>query len=67
MPVAENCNKKKESFLCKYPLLDFKQISKVPVIIGMNSGEGGLFASRKLLPMFIIITDLIGRYIPYIY
>jgi len=48
MPVAENCNnKKKESFLCKYPLLDFKQISKVPVLMGMNSAEGGLFASRK--------------------
>jgi len=47
MPVAENCNRKKESFLCKYPSLDFKQISKVPVIIGMNSGEGGIFASSK--------------------
>lgn len=47
MPVAENCNKKKESFLCKYPLLDFEEISEVPVLIGMNSAEGGLFASSK--------------------
>jgi len=47
MPVAENCKRKKESFLCKYPLLDFKQISKVPVLMGMNTGEGGIFASRK--------------------
>jgi len=49
MPVAENCNILKKSFLCKYPLIDFNQISKVPVIIGMNTGEGGIFASRKLL------------------
>jgi len=47
MPVAENCNKNKEAFLCKYPSLDFEQISKVPVLMGMNSGEGGLFASSK--------------------
>jgi len=47
MPVAENCDSKKDSFICKYPLLDFEQISKVPVLIGMNSGEGGLFASSK--------------------
>jgi len=47
MPVAESCDRKKESFLCKYPLLDFKQISKVPVLMGMNTAEGGLFASRK--------------------
>jgi len=47
MPVAESCNSKKESFLCNYPLLDFNQISKVPVLMGMNTGEGGIFASRK--------------------
>jgi len=47
MPVAENCNKNKEAFLCKYPSLDFEQISKVPVLMGMNSGEGGIFASSK--------------------
>jgi len=45
--VVENCAGQKESFLCKYPLLDFKQESKVPVLIGMNSAEGGIFASRK--------------------
>jgi len=49
MPVAESCNRKKESFLCNYPLVYFKQKSRVPVLIGMNSGEGGIFASRKLL------------------
>jgi len=47
MPVAENCNSQKQSFLCNYPLLDFNQISKVPVLMGMNTAEGGLFASRK--------------------
>jgi len=36
---------KKESFLCKYPLLDFKQESEIPVLMGMNSGEDGIFAS----------------------
>ncbi|KAL5242170.1 hypothetical protein ACI65C_009580 [Semiaphis heraclei] len=58
MPVAENCNKKKESFLCKYPLLDFKQKSKVPVLIGMNSGEGGIFASRMYNATGLVYTEL---------
>jgi len=47
MPVAEKCNCRKESFLYNYPLLCFKQITKVPILIGMNSGEGGIFASRE--------------------
>ncbi|XP_022165688.1 esterase FE4-like [Myzus persicae] len=56
--VVEKCNKKKESFLCKYPLLDFKQISKVPVLIGMTSGEGGLFASRMYNATDLVYTEL---------
>ncbi|VVC41617.1 Carboxylesterase type B, conserved site,Carboxylesterase, type B,Carboxylesterase type B [Cinara cedri] len=45
--VAEKCHKnnKHESFLCNYPLKYYKQVSLVPTIIGMNTGEGGLFAS----------------------
>jgi len=46
MPVVENCDRK-GSFLCKYPLLGFKQESEVPVLMGMNSGEGGIFAARE--------------------
>lgn len=45
-PVVEKCDKNKNSFLCNYPLKYFKQESLVPIIIGMNSGEGGLFAAR---------------------
>lgn len=45
--VVENCHEKKDSFLCHHPLQYFKQESLVPTIIGMNSAEGGLFASRK--------------------
>lgn len=58
MPVAENCERKKESFLCKYPLLDFKQISKVPVLMGMNTGEGGIFASRMYNATDLVYTEL---------
>lgn len=47
MPVVENCEKK-AGFLCKYPLLDFKQESNVSILMGMNSGEGGLFAASEL-------------------
>jgi len=47
MPVAEKWNCSKESFLCDYPPLYFEQLTKVPVLIGMNSGEGGIFASRE--------------------
>jgi len=47
MPVVENCNRKEESFLCKYPLLEFKKESEIPVLMGMNSGEGGIFVSRE--------------------
>lgn len=46
-PVVEKCHENKDSFLCNHPLKYFKQESLVPLIIGMNSGEGGLFASRK--------------------
>uniref|UniRef100_A0A2H8TEY6 Carboxylic ester hydrolase n=2 Tax=Melanaphis sacchari TaxID=742174 RepID=A0A2H8TEY6_9HEMI len=45
MPVVENCENK-TGFLCKYPLLDFKQETNVPILMGMNSGEGGIFAAR---------------------
>jgi len=47
MPVVEKCNCSKESFLCDYPLLQFKQITIVPVLMGMNTGEGGVYASRE--------------------
>lgn len=46
-PVVENCNNKNESFLCKYPLLGFTQETNVPILMGMNSGEGGIFASSE--------------------
>lgn len=45
MPVVENCENK-TGFLCRHPLIDFKQESNVPILMGMNSGEGGLFAAR---------------------
>lgn len=45
LPVVEKCEK--SSFLCSYPLKNFEQESKVPVLIGMNTAEGGIFASRK--------------------
>ncbi|VVC41619.1 Hypothetical protein CINCED_3A013561 [Cinara cedri] len=44
-PVVENCENKK-GFLCHYPLLDFKQESNVPILMGLNTAEGGLIASR---------------------
>lgn len=47
-PVVESCNSNQESFICKHPITDFKQESIVPTIIGMNTGEGGLFVSSKL-------------------
>lgn len=52
MPVAENCNGKSGSFLCKYPLFGFTQETNVPVLMGMNSGEGGIFAAREYKFMF---------------
>ncbi|KAL4097011.1 hypothetical protein QTP88_021854 [Uroleucon formosanum] len=58
MPVAENCTDEKESFLCKYPLVDFEQISKVPVLMGMNPQEGGLFASRMYNATSLVYTEL---------
>lgn len=54
MPVVENCVNK-TGFLCKYPLLDFEQESNVPILMGMNSGEGGLFAARELFFFYINI------------
>jgi hypothetical protein len=46
-PVIESCDSKEEAFICKNPIADFKQESMVPVVIGFNSGEGGIFASGK--------------------
>lgn len=45
MPVVDKFNGR-NSFLTRYPLRDFKQESNVPVLLGLNSGEGGLFAAR---------------------
>lgn len=45
-PVVESCDSNQESFLCNHPFIGFKQESFVPTIIGLNSGEGGLFASN---------------------
>jgi len=47
MPIAEKCKCSKKSLLCDYLLLRFEQITKVPVLMGMNSGEGGIFAPRE--------------------
>ncbi|KAL5242178.1 hypothetical protein ACI65C_009588 [Semiaphis heraclei] len=44
-PVVESCDSNQESFLCNHPITDFKQESNVPVVIGLNSGEGGVFAA----------------------
>lgn len=47
-PVVENCNDRgQEAFLCRHPIYDFHQESFVPAIIGINSAEGGLMATRK--------------------
>jgi hypothetical protein len=48
-PVVENCNSDHNGFLCNHPIYDFKQVSFVPAIFGVNSGEGGMFVSCKLL------------------
>ncbi|XP_025194178.1 venom carboxylesterase-6-like [Melanaphis sacchari] len=44
-PVVESCDLNQKSFLCNHPLTNFKQESFVPTIIGLNSGEGGIFAA----------------------
>jgi len=46
-PVVESCDSNQESFLCNHPITDFKQESNVPVVIGLNSGEGGVFVACK--------------------
>ncbi|XP_050428135.1 esterase E4-like [Adelges cooleyi] len=42
-PTSEKCNS--GAFLCHNPLVQFQQESDVPVIIGVNSAEGGLLAA----------------------
>jgi len=46
-PVVESCDSNREGFLCNNPITDFKQETTVPTIVGLNSGEGGLFAASK--------------------
>jgi len=63
MPVVENCENK-TGFLCKYPLTNFKQENNVPILMGMNSGEGGLFAASEFLFIFLLfkITIIFFNY-----
>lgn len=49
MPVPENCHNKTGSFLCQYPLHGFTQETNVPILMGMTSGEGGIFVARRCL------------------
>ncbi|XP_060877024.1 esterase FE4-like isoform X2 [Metopolophium dirhodum] len=66
MPVAEKCNCSKESFLCDYPLLYFEQLTKVPVLMGMNSGEGGIFASRMYNATDLVYTEFLEDFNHYV-
>ncbi|KAL4097018.1 hypothetical protein QTP88_021860 [Uroleucon formosanum] len=66
MPVAEKCNCKKESFLYDYPLLCFRQITKVPILIGMNSGEGGIYASRMYNATDLVYKEFLEDFDHYI-
>ncbi|XP_022165726.1 uncharacterized protein LOC111030506 [Myzus persicae] len=59
MPVAEKCNCSKESLLCDYPLLCFKQITKVLVLMGMNSRDVGIFASRMNNATHLVYTEFL--------
>lgn len=45
--MIENCDSGQEAFLCHNPVYDFKQESFVPVMVGVNSAEGGLVFGRK--------------------
>ncbi|XP_050531754.1 venom carboxylesterase-6-like isoform X2 [Daktulosphaira vitifoliae] len=42
-PTVENC--RSDAFICVNPLVKFQQESNVPVIIGVNSAEGGLIVA----------------------
>lgn len=44
-PVVEKCGK--DAFICKNPITDYDQKTIVPTIVGLNSGEGGIFAACK--------------------
>ncbi|XP_050443567.1 uncharacterized protein LOC126847405 [Adelges cooleyi] len=44
-PVSERCDSDGNAFLCRHQMLDFKQESFVPVLMGYNSGEGGMIAA----------------------
>ncbi|XP_022165706.1 esterase FE4-like [Myzus persicae] len=59
MPVLENSTSNKESFLYDYPLLHFNQITKVPILMGMNSGEGGIYASRMYNATNLVYTEFL--------
>lgn len=56
-PVVENCNNNNESFLCEYPLLDLTLKSNVPILMGMNSGEGGVLAARELYILYVLCLN----------
>ncbi|XP_050531739.1 juvenile hormone esterase-like isoform X2 [Daktulosphaira vitifoliae] len=58
-PVVEKCDIDNKGFLCHHPLIEFKQESHVPAIIGINSAEGGLFVSRFFNKTSLLEPELI--------
>ncbi|VVC41625.1 Carboxylesterase type B, conserved site,Carboxylesterase, type B,Carboxylesterase type B [Cinara cedri] len=57
-PVVESCNSNQEAFLCNHPITEFKQESNVPTIIGLNSGEGGLFVANLYNETSLLFPEL---------
>lgn len=67
-PVVEcldKCDENHTPFLTKYPILEFKQESIVPVLIGHTSEEGGTFVSREYILFFSSINQYIKNEIAY--
>jgi hypothetical protein len=58
LPVVEQCGSGQKSFLCHHQLHSFQQVSFVPAIVGLNSGEGGMDVSCKFFYMFVWQVNL---------
>ncbi|XP_050428100.1 juvenile hormone esterase-like [Adelges cooleyi] len=57
-PVVERCVPGNNAFICHHPFIEFKQESHVPVIIGLNSAEGGLLAANMFNSTSLVEQEL---------
>ncbi|XP_050539459.1 juvenile hormone esterase-like isoform X2 [Daktulosphaira vitifoliae] len=57
-PTVENCDAGQKAFICEHPLRKFKVESDVPIIVGSNTGEGGIIVASLYNKTDLLFPEL---------